>query len=216
MLDVNSWQSIFEQSGTIEFQFVLRFRLICTESNRGCIQLFLSNKKPEMYTRRTMISLHQCMYCDCNENKVYTFSYLRDSFPRRQLICCREWNCWSNAFCKFIIDARDENVYPFLKWNCMQVIDVPRTSGDFSNGVIDQYSPVYKDGRVCVRFEDIHKQQQNVCVKSLNLSMTKLVLFPGTLLKQYLTTTAILFSNLFQDYAIFQDLGFASRAPCSV
>lgn len=204
MLGFDIWQSIFEQSHNIPFQIVLSFRLICKNANCGCIQLMQLCKSPVISARRVLIQFNTCMCCSRSPVELHSFSYLRDSFPRRLLVCCCDWECWLTTFCKFITDATYEKIYPFLEWETAVLHHIPRANGGFSRGIIEKYSPLYNDGRVCVKFENVsymRKQQFDQHKNSfLNLTMTKLIPLVQLESNQYLTKKTILFRSLFADY----------------
>jgi hypothetical protein len=120
----------------------LQCRLVNKTFDRSFQDTIMRTDINDVFPRSTFLEMRRCMCCSKIFNKkLKAICYTYDRYPKRILLCCDNFFCFSTIFHRFIEDSRKSNLYPFVQWK-NDMIWVKRTSGQFSRGRFAPLSPL--------------------------------------------------------------------------
>lgn len=164
---------------------LLSARLINRTFAQTFYDMIRHHRSDHVYTCRTFIEINRCMICNHLKN-VRCFTYVRDEYPYRQLLFCSSAQCVLTAINKYITDANQEKIYPFVQI-LKRHLWIPRTNGGFSPGIINYNSPLIEgrnkninvlttfSKRICAEISDdiLEKNKQFELMKKIPIHLCR-------------------------------------------
>ena len=102
---------------------ILKFRLLNKNSNE-IFQDYFKQIKVDLISRYTFIKMNECFVCDnviSTSNTSNTSSNLKqlvykyDSPPHKCIMHCNNYHCHLSAVKRYLIDIKNNHIYPFCK-----------------------------------------------------------------------------------------------------
>ena len=126
----DSWQLIMKSMPSIGD--ILSTRLVEREANSAFYNTIEAADISDTYPQCTFLK-NSCMTCGSGSD-IRTICYFHDKHPMRHIYYCVSPVCFFKSFEALQKDLEKDRVYPFVKHNKNNTVNVPRSSGGYSRG----------------------------------------------------------------------------------